>query len=68
MPNDQQILHRLPATLARTGLSRSQLYRLIARGEFPRPIKLAGTASAAWSSTAVSHWIEQQLNQDAESA
>jgi prophage regulatory protein len=65
VPNDQVSLLRLPAVLGRTGLSRSQLYRLIARGAFPRPIRLAGTASAAWSSDAVSQWVEQQLNQDA---
>ena len=68
MPNDQILLLRLPAVLARTGLSRSQIYRLVAAGRFPRPVRLAGTTSKAWSSTAVTAWIESQINQSAERA
>lgn len=67
MPNDQVSLLRLPNVLVRTGLSRNHLYRLVARGAFPRPIRLAGTASAAWSSTAVDQWVADQL-QSAERA
>lgn len=66
---DQVTLLRIRNVLTVTGLSRSQLYRLIAAGKFPRPVKLAGTAARAWSSTAVSQWVEEQLNtQGAESA
>ncbi|SMH43468.1 helix-turn-helix transcriptional regulator [Mesorhizobium australicum] len=64
---DQAHLLRLPVVLARTGLSRSQLYRLVAAGRFPRPVGLGGTAAKAWSSAAVSEWIRDQL-QSAESA
>ena len=61
-------LLRLPRVLAMTGLSRSQLYRLVAAGRFPRPRPLAETTSKAWSSAEVAQWIEKQLNQDAASA
>ncbi len=67
MPNDPTLL-RLPAVLARTGLSRSQLYRLVAAGKFPRPVTLAGTAAKAWSSAAVSQWCADQINQSAQRA
>lgn len=66
---DQITLLRIRAVLARTGLSRSQLFQLVAAGKFPRPVSLAGTAAKGWSSAAVNQWIEQQLNtQDASRA
>ena len=33
-------LERLPQVKARTGLSRSEIYRKVALGDFPSPIKL----------------------------
>lgn len=36
---------RAPTVEARTGLSRSTLYRLAATGQFPRPIHLAARSS-----------------------
>lgn len=61
MPDDLTLL-RLPAVLARTGLSRSTLLALVAAGRFPLPVSLAGTAAKGWSSAAVSRWIEEQLH------
>ena len=47
---------RLKTVLARTGLSRSTLYRKIADGTFPRqvPISIHG---AGWHESAVNSWI-----------
>ena len=42
----QQII-RLPQVRQRTGLSRSTIYLRVARGEFPRPIKL-GVRASGW--------------------
>lgn len=56
-------LLRKPAVLSRTGLSDSTLYRLMAAGRFPRPVKLAGTRLVAWRSDDVSRWIEDQTFQ-----
>jgi prophage regulatory protein len=55
-------LIRLPETLAQTGLSRTRLYEAVARGEFPKPVKLGPNARAvAWSSDEVAKWIEERL-------
>jgi prophage regulatory protein len=47
---------RLKTVLARTGLSRSTLYRKMAEGTFPRqlPISIHG---AGWHESAVNRWI-----------
>ncbi|WP_161601146.1 helix-turn-helix transcriptional regulator [Neoaquamicrobium microcysteis] len=59
---EHQTLLRLADVLARTGLKRSTLYNLIARGDFPRPIRPQGLRVALFSSVAVSEWIESQLS------
>lgn len=53
-------LERLPQVKARTGLSRSEIYRRIALGDFPRPIKL-GERASAWSAAEVDAWIAQRI-------
>lgn len=50
------ILERLPQVKARTGLSRSEIYRRIAAGDFPQPVKL-GERASAWSAAEVDRWI-----------
>jgi prophage regulatory protein len=54
-------LIRLPEVVRRTGLSRATLYRLAAKGAFPRQVKLSVSASA-WSSRAVDVWIAERLS------
>lgn len=54
------ILERLPQVKARTGLSRSEIYRRIALGDFPTPIKL-GLRASAWSKHEVDTWISQRI-------
>ena len=51
---------RLPAVCLRTGLKRSQLYRLMAGGQFPKPIKLA-ERSAAWLDSDVDAWQKTRI-------
>lgn len=53
-------LERLPAVKARTGMSRSEIYRRIAIGDFPRPIKL-GTRASAWSAAEIDAWIADRI-------
>ena len=56
-------LIKRPLVEARTGLSRSHLYALVKRGEFPRPIPLSKDGRAvAWSEQAVQAWIESRIN------
>jgi prophage regulatory protein len=46
---------RLPAVLATTGLGRSTIYRLVAEGSFPSPVKL-GRRAVAWRWTDIEQW------------
>ncbi len=46
---------RRPAVEALTGLSRSSIYAMVARGEFPRPVRLTAKA-VAWPETAIAEW------------
>jgi prophage regulatory protein len=49
-------LERLPSVKARTGLSRSEIYRRVALGRFPAPVKLGARASA-WNTAEIDQWI-----------
>ncbi len=51
---------RRPAVEEITGLKRSAIYDLMARGEFPRPIKLTGKA-VAWPESAIRQWLENRV-------
>lgn len=55
-------LLRLPAVLERTGFSRSMLYELLDRNDFPRPIKPTGGRLNFWSSDEVDEWIAERLS------
>ncbi len=58
--NNPPALVRRREVEARTGLSRSAIYYLIARGEFPKPIKLTARA-VAWSLSDVTAWVNKKL-------
>jgi len=47
---------RLPMVIDRVGLSRSTIYDMQSRGDFPSPIKL-GTRSVGWIDTEISEWL-----------
>jgi prophage regulatory protein len=53
-------LSRLPSVRERTGLPRSSIYALMARGEFPRPINLGGR-SVAWLEDDIGRWIDARV-------
>lgn len=53
-------LIRLPEVQHLTGLSRSQVYALIAHGKFPRPVKLSERCSA-WPEATVRTWITDRI-------
>ncbi|MEJ1098571.1 MULTISPECIES: AlpA family transcriptional regulator [unclassified Pseudoxanthomonas] len=50
------LLERLPSVKARTGLSRSEIYRRIAIGTFPAAVKL-GERASAWNTSEIDDWI-----------
>jgi prophage regulatory protein len=54
---------RLPKVLERTGISRTKLYDLISKNDFPRQIKLGigpKSRSVGWRSCDVMQWLDQQ--------
>lgn len=55
MTNIDRII-RLKTVLARTGLSRSTLYRKIAEGTFPAQIRIS-VHGAGWRESSVNLWI-----------
>lgn len=57
---DALTLQRLPDVKARCGLSRSEIYRRIAAGDFPKPIKL-GERASAWAEHEVTAWIAARI-------
>ena len=50
---------RLPQVLERVSLSRSTLYKMIARGEFPRAVQL-GQRSTGWLHEEVDAWLDSR--------
>jgi prophage regulatory protein len=52
---------RRPAVEAMTGLSRSTIYDLMAKGEFPKPVKLTAKA-VAWPESAIADWLASRAN------
>jgi prophage regulatory protein len=61
-------LLRLPQVKARTGLSRSEIYRRVSAGTFPAPVKL-GERATAWPEHEVSAWCEARIaTRDAKAA
>jgi prophage regulatory protein len=45
---------------SQTGLSRSKIYELITRDEFPRPIKI-GARAVGWIEADVEAWINSRI-------
>jgi prophage regulatory protein len=55
MSNPERII-RLKTVLARTGLSRSTVYRKIADGTFPAQVRIS-VHGAGWHESAINEWI-----------
>ena len=43
-----------------TALSKSTLYRMIARGDFPAPTRL-GARAVGWRQSAINRWLEERM-------
>lgn len=46
---------------AQTGLSRSKIYELVAREEFPSPIKI-GKRAVGWIEADIAAWINEKID------
>lgn len=60
MEKSEQFL-RLPAVLARVGYSKSRVYGLIAKGEFPKQVAI-GQRASAWLASEIDSWIAARIN------
>lgn len=49
---------RLPDVVKITGVCRSNLYALIQRGQFPKPVKLS-VRSVGWRQSEVNTWLSE---------
>lgn len=47
---------RVSGVLAQTGISKTQLYRLVQAGKFPKPVKLSKRISV-WDASLVDQWL-----------
>ena len=50
---------RLPAVLELTGLSRTTIWRMVKRGEFPQPVAL-GARARGWRASEVQEWMNSR--------
>lgn len=51
---------RLKEVIRATGLSRSTIYAEIAKGNFPRQIRLTGNRRVGWFESSINQWIESR--------
>jgi prophage regulatory protein len=54
-----EIIIRRKTLEAKLGLSCSTIYALMAKGKFPRPIKL-GIRAVGWKSEDIKRWVEER--------
>lgn len=59
-------LMRCPSVQNSTGLSRSAIYFLMAKGDFPTPVKISAKA-VAWRSDLIDQWVLSRVAASAES-
>lgn len=52
---------RLPQVVECTGLSKTHIYRLMQRGQFPAPARLSQRV-VAWDSAAVNAWLVERFS------
>jgi len=56
-----RVLARLPVVLKMTGLGRSTIYRWIADGSFPPPVRL-GPRAVAWRWSDLDRWTRSRAD------
>ncbi len=64
---DEARLIRLKQVMDNTGLSRSYVYALAQKGQFPKPVKLS-ERSSAWIESEILTWIDERIQQRNEKA
>lgn len=54
-------LIKLKQVMECTGLARSTVYKFMAEGQFPKPVKL-GVRMVAWVETEVHAWVHEKIS------
>lgn len=57
---DKKIMRR-PEVEAVTGNSRSSIYAMMSRGDFPKPVKI-GARSVGWVTSDIEAWLDQRMS------
>lgn len=57
---ERTTLLRLPEVLRRCGLSRSTVYLLIAKGDFPTQVKI-GPRARGWVEVEIEAWLQTRI-------
>jgi prophage regulatory protein len=58
---------RMPDVMRRTGYSKSRIYALITRGEFPQQVQI-GERATAWLKSEIDSWIAARIAASRESS
>lgn len=58
-------LHRLPATMEKTGLGRSSIYAGVKAGTFPAPVRLSARA-VGWRDEDLDKWVSERVSTGAQ--
>ena len=53
---------RINKVQSQTGLARSTIYKLMAEGDFPQPVKIT-SKSSGWVSTEVDDWKQSRMKE-----
>ena len=60
-PRQLELFIRLPEVRQRVGISKSQIYKLIAQDQFPKPVKVSHRISC-WVVAEVEQWVQEQVD------
>ena len=60
-PRQLELFIRLPEVRQRVGMSKSQIYKLIAQDQFPKPVKVSRRISC-WVVAEVEQWTQEQID------
>ena len=53
--------------ISRIGYKRASFWNMVAKGIFPKPVRLPGGRAVAWPSSQVDEWIANVIEQGAQS-
>ena len=60
-PRQLELFIRLPEVRQRVGMSKSQIYKLIAQDQFPKPVKVSRRISC-WVVAEIEQWVQEQID------